>query len=426
MKHAIKFLSVVLALVLTCSAFVFPVGAAGEDVEITYSVEKYFGPDIEMGATADDIYALTVYVKNTNPINYLLLPIYYRTDLFTPIDGTDMSIMNWDYTISFDDGLVRAGYNVPEGSDLADTNKYTKASVAAADRKVNSRGAISGLGKGSVDTAIGNLDARDPSQTAWYGSLDTNKYGVVTLQYNPQNNYCNLQAYGVETPLLQIFFKRNADVTDADVEGAEFGYVPGATVRNDAAIEEDVLKFYYDKTSTAAVASVAAGYCTVEAPAVPTSIVQEMKGQIRFDKNADGSYAGTFDVRAIARITGTDFDATFGSIAAAKEMITSVGFVFAQGSGDYAEMVAVAEAGESGNGYTYAPVDFISTSFDPGNYTFSCIVDDVDNKNDSLVALAYITYVDADGETQTAVYTDVQTVSFADLYDRNFNSVFGA
>ena len=156
------------------------------------------------------------------------------------------------------------------------------------------------------------------------------------------------------------------------------------------------------------------------------SIVNPMKGQIRFDKNADNTYAGTFDVRAIARITGTDFDATFGSIAAAKEMITSVGFVFAQGSGDYAEMVAVAEAGESGNGYTYAPVDFISTSFDPGNYTFSCIVDDVDNKNDSLVALAYITYVDADGETQTAVYTDVQTVSFADLYDRNFNSVFGA
>lgn len=156
------------------------------------------------------------------------------------------------------------------------------------------------------------------------------------------------------------------------------------------------------------------------------SIVNPMKGQIRFDKNENGGYAGTFDVRAIARITGTDFDATFGSIAAAKEMITSVGFVFAQGSGDYAEMVAVAEAGESGNGYTYAPVDFISTSFDEGNYTFSCIVDDVENKNDSLVALAYITYVDADGETQTAVYTDVQTVSFADLYDRNFNSVFGA
>ena len=424
MKHAIKFLSVVLALVLTCSAFVFPVGAAGEDIEITYSVEKYFGPDIEMGATADDIYALTVYVKNTNPINYLLLPIYYRTDLFTPIDGTDMSIMNWDYTISFDDGLVRAGYNVPEGSDLADTNKYTKALVAAADRKVNSRGAVSGLGKGSVDTAIGNLDARDPSQTAWYGSLDTNKYGVVTLQYNPQNNYCNLQAYGVETPLLQIFFKRNADVTDADVEGAEFGYVPGATVRNDAAIEEDVLKFYYDKTSTAAVASVAAGYCTVEAPA--TSIVNPMKGQIRFDKNENGGYAGTFDVRAIAKITGDDFTKTFGSIANAEANITSVGFVFAKGTGNYDDMKAVAQAGASGNGYTYAPVDFISTSFDPGNYTFSCIVDNVNDKNDSLAALAYIKYVDADGATQWAFYTDVQTVPFAGLYDTYYGEVFGA
>lgn len=160
--------------------------------------------------------------------------------------------------------------------------------------------------------------------------------------------------------------------------------------------------------------------------ATATSIVNPMKGQIRFDKNENGGYAGTFDVRAIAKITGDDFTKTFGSIENAIASIESVGFVFAQGSGDYAEMVAVAEAGESGNGYTYAPVDFISTSFDPGNYTFSCIVDNVNDKNDSLVALAYITYVDADGETQTAVYTDVQTVPFADLYDRNFNSVFGA
>ena len=156
-----------------------------------------------------------------------------------------------------------------------------------------------------------------------------------------------------------------------------------------------------------------------------TSIVNPMKGQIRFDKNADGSYAGTFDVRAIARITGTDFDATFGSIAAAKEMITSVGFVFTQGTANYDDMVAVA-SGESVEGYTYAPVDFISTSFDKGNYTFSCIVDNASDVNESLSAVGYVEYVDANGDTQYAFYTDVQTVTFKTLYDAHYNDAFAA
>ena len=171
-----------------------------------------------------------------------------------------------------------------------------------------------------------------------------------------------------------------------------------------------------------------------EEPFPSASIVNPMKGQIRFDKNADNTYAGTFDVRAIAKITGEDFTKTFGSIANAEANITSVGFVFATGTGNYDEMKEAAQAGVAANaasgtdvnGYTYAPVDFISTSFDPGNYTFSCVIDDVNDKNETLAALAYIKYVDADGATQWAFYTDVQTVPFAGLYDTYYKDVFGA
>ena len=168
---------------------------------------------------------------------------------------------------------------------------------------------------------------------------------------------------------------------------------------------------------------------TVAAAEEP-SILNPLKGQIRFAKAADGSYAGKFDVRALAVISGADFKATFGDTATAKGMITEAGFVFARGSNVEAPSMdavkALVENGTEATGYTKKEIEYISTTVDPGNYVFSCIVSDIPDadKTNSLVAVGYIEYT-VDGKPVYAYYPSAQIVDFKELYDRNFNAYFG-
>lgn len=163
--------------------------------------------------------------------------------------------------------------------------------------------------------------------------------------------------------------------------------------------------------------------------AVAPSIVNPLKGQIRFHKDAAGAYANSFDVRALAVISGADFDATFTDIATAKTMISEIGFVFATGSNVAAPSMdavkGLVENGTAAAGYTKKTVNYISTSMDAGNYVFSCIATDITDSSNSLVAVGYIAY-EVDGETVYAYYPAAQTISFADLFDAHYDDAFGA
>lgn len=167
---------------------------------------------------------------------------------------------------------------------------------------------------------------------------------------------------------------------------------------------------------------------TVAAAEEP-SIVNPLKGQIRFHKDAAGAYANSFDVRALAVISGADFDATFTDIATAKTMISEIGFVFATGSNVAAPSMdavkGLVENGTAAAGYTKKTVNYISTSMDAGNYVFSCIATDITDSSNSLVAVGYIAY-EVDGETVYAYYPAAQTISFADLFDAHYDDAFGA
>lgn len=135
-------------------------------------------------------------------------------------------------------------------------------------------------------------------------------------------------------------------------------------------------------------------------PAAPASILNPLKSQIRFDKNADGTYADTFAVRQLAVVSKADFEGTFGAtVEAQKAAIAEVGYVFARTSTvatfDVAAAKALIENGTATTGYTKLTVDYITTKADlvgEGNYGFSCIVaniPDADN-TDGISALAYI------------------------------------
>ena len=406
-----KILSIALVLVLALSVMVMPASAGswnnGPDgvVKFTFSAEKYSGVDT-MGVEASDIYAVTMYINSTAPITDFTVPVYYDATKFTPVDGTDMSILDWGYTVDHGAGLNGVAYEIPAGSDLADTNKYNKANVAAANRVVNARGAIKGLGQGAFTSAITNLTDTDKSvSTVWWGGLDTDKYGVIVLQYSPQAGFCNLQAYGVETPFLTFLFKLNAG---ADPNGAEFGFIEGSTREYDVVTETVATKFYYDGTSTVGYPNVEATSCTYEAPAEPSPVLAETS-QIRYNGPVDGDYA-PFDVRTRAYMTAEKFAEICGTDAQAKTAITKVGFVYADSSvGMTLEDAAKVIGGTAVAGCVDVPVEHIQKTAD--KYIWTCLLDDAAYA-DAVDAVGYIV---VNGETY--YFDAVSATDFSALYE---------
>lgn len=169
----------------------------------------------------------------------------------------------------------------------------------------------------------------------------------------------------------------------------------------------------------------------VGAPA-SASILNPFKSQIRFDKNADGTYAGTFDVRQLAVVSKADFEAKFGAtVEAQKAAIAEVGFVFARTSTvatfDVAAAKALIENGTAAAGYTKKTVDYITTNagvVGADNYGISCIVEDIPtaDNTDEMYALAYIKGNDG----TYYYYPAAELTSFNTLYNTHYNSAFPA
>lgn len=437
------FLAVVMLLsVFTVMAFAYTVGPEdANSINIKYGVEKVSSAPMADGSdayTGDDIYAVTVYAKATKGIDTFTAPVHFNKDHFSPILYVEGDVYVGTDTWAEDFGVENCVYTL--GAYMQNVDMYDK------------NGAVTTKTMSAVAYGLGNAKATEVGVVTEYVSADHSLYnkwhagladnaGVMYVQLdaslNAKNCYLNVPTGFAPSAdyvsMFTFYFQRNEGVTDADVVGDEFGVYTDDCYTVDGTTDNGNNGYYTKATYVAGNPNKnIVSNAVIEAPA--KSIVNPMKGQIRFDKNENGGYAGTFDVRAIAIITGDDFTKTFGSIANAEANITSVGFVFAKGTGNYDEMKAAAQAGVAANaasgtdvnGYTYAPVDFISTSFKPGDYTFSCVIDDVNDKNATLAALAYIKYVDADGATQWAFYTDVQTVPFAGLYDTYYGEVFGA
>lgn len=424
MRTALKFLSVFVVLVLSCSALFIPTSAAAVgQVDVRYSVEKYTGVDA-YDKEATDIYALTVSLKADHPINSMLLPIYYEKDLFTPVDGSDMSILDWDYLVDYDSGLTRAAYALPEGSDLLDTNKYNKALASAADRVVNARGAISGLGRSTVAAAITNLDIdRYDVHPNWWAGVDPEKYGIVKLQFSGQNNYCNIQASGEFRPLLQILFKLNDGVTDKQVEGALFGYVPGATYFVDVTVETEPLKFYYDGTSTSGMPSTTANYCAVEAEAPAGPVVEKDRAQVKMTATSATTVADAFTFRVISKITDADWDTYFantGTDDVSVNAIQKLGFVAYKGTEgfnmDTAKAVAMGTATDAN--YEAKYTDYVQKVDESSDAYFGARIEftSAETRTD-VTYVGVVEYKDAAGETAYAFYPAEYTAALESNFD---------
>lgn len=195
-------------------------------------------------------------------------------------------------------------------------------------------------------------------------------------------------------------------------------------------IDEDPTDGLYDEYGTTANFGFVNATIHVGAPAA-SSILNPFKSQIRFDKNGDGTYAGTFDVRQLAVVSKADFEGTFGAtVEAQKAAIAEVGFVFARTSAvatfDVEAAKALIENGTAATGYVKKTVDYITTNSVVGtdNYGFSCIVEDIPeaDKADGINALAYIKGTDGTFH----FYPAAEPTSFNDLHTAHYNSAFPA
>lgn len=122
------------------------------------------------------------------------------------------------------------------------------------------------------------------------------------------------------------------------------------------------------------------------------TILSPMSSQIRFKRNADGSYANKFDVRTRAMISDEDFKNYIAETnEEAIKIISKVGFVYSCGSNDFSTEDAKKVAqGEAISGYADAPVNYIQDA--DGYYMFTCLVTDVPVQDiyENLTAFAYI------------------------------------
>lgn len=228
-------------------------------------------------------------------------------------------------------------------------------------------------------------------------------------------------------------FEFKLKVKDAAAAGT---YTVGIVQNNKTTIDEELGSFCEDP-QLASDFGVASVLQLVDAnvtlgSAAPASILNPLKSQIRFDKNGDGTYAGTFDVRQLAVVSKADFEGTFGAtVEAQKAAIAEVGFVFARTSTvatfDVAAAKALIESGTAAAGYTKKTVDYITTNagvVGADNYGISCIIEDLPtaDNTDGMYALAYIKGNDGTFH----YYPAAELTSFNTLYNTHYNSAFPA
>lgn len=164
---------------------------------------------------------------------------------------------------------------------------------------------------------------------------------------------------------------------------------------------------------------VAANYFRIE--------LSPFKNQIRFDKDSNGEYIGSFDYRTIIELKGLNeifedvddiVDGTDG------DCIIESGYLFNIYNGiDFETAMNQIQGGDK----VYAQVQnsYISTSTISGSYAMSCLILDVPDSEvyTELTTLAYVVYL-KDGEIKYAFYETTHT--FEDLYNEYFDKAFPA
>lgn len=390
MKTSKKILGVLLALAMLVNVFAMFSFAAGTDSAVDLTIT----PDKESYSAGDTV-TFTVSATAVPAVGDLRIggnyAIGYNASVIDMLNPTSQDLADYSFT------ALQGGYDAAISTVL-----FSADNIAAGDTIDEGYGwdTVTVLSVGS--DLITGFDATAGADlfTFQMKLSDTLADGDYVVGFNV-GSYKNSNGY---------------------IEDQQFGGIYGYT-------DDDPTDDMYNYGTTV---NYGLGTCTIHvgAPA-SASILNPFKSQIRFDKNADKTYAGTFDVRQLAVVSKADFESTFGATTAEQlAAIEEVGFVFARTSTvatfDVAAAKALIENGTAATGYVKKTVDYITTNSVVGtdNYGISCIVEDIPtaDNTDGISALAYIKGVDG----TYYYYPAAELTSFNTLYTAHYNSAFPA
>lgn len=447
-----KLLSLFLAVVMVLSVFTVMASAytrveteGTADIDIKYTVEKVDSvPETSAGSaawSADNIYAVSIWMKSAKPVDILTAPVHYNKTLFAPITLSD-----GDCTYPYGAGLDQDTYytDMTEGAiyaytlgDYMNNTGMYKANGTTATTKALAK--CIGLGNSNSEGMTINTELVSPDHplyNKWGAGLSADT-GVVYFNLDvatkSKTAYLNtIEGVTTSTDWNKMFTLYFESITDEDVTGAEFGVFTDNCFTVDGNYDGTGSSYFAGATSydplvpTMNVVSNA----VVEAAKEPSPVVPA-SSQIRFTmEESDGAAEGTkqegtahFDIRTRAMMTTEDFEAIVDFNYETKETnIEKVGFVYADSSvGMTLENAAKVIGGTAVAGYVDVPVEHIQKKAD--GYYWTCLleyVEDIFMYEDAVDAVGYIV---VDGETY--FFDEVSSTDFSDLYDTWYEQCYG-
>lgn len=422
MKFSKRLLSLFLAVVMVLSVFTVMASAAytmGPEVDgninIKYTVEKATTvPETAAGSleyTADNIYAVSVWMQSTGAVYSVTAPVHYNKNHFSPImlydgavvyPGTQFS--QDEYYTNMSEGVC---YAYSEGDYLKNTGMY-KADGSNATTKALAKCIGLGNANSAGVTITAELVSPDHSlYSVWSAGLDKANTGVMYVNLDvcavAKSAYLNTIS-GITTDtgwnkMFTFYFETLPGVTDADVVGDEFGVYTTDCFTVDGACDISG-KGYCDTSVMDNSGNPTKNVVSNAVITAPASPVKEKSAQIRFNgTETAGTGSANFDVRTRAYISKADLATILGVAEADVETAAKaaganlqVGFVYqatSAGAFNIDAAKAAATAGATTGTYFVKPVTYVQRS--GSDYVWTCLITGADYA-DGVDSLAYINY----------------------------------
>ena len=409
MKKVSKVLSIVLALAMLCSLFAFGVSAAVPS-NIKFSVVQT--------SSSPDIYKVTLSLQCDYTLHNVNTIFLYDKTAFKLIRNTGVA----DTTATNANGYVKEGV-------MADDNIYD-GSIShpvfgtSVDQFSPDYGYALGVGSGSFTFQV------RPAAAA-YGSLSQDKWQALLFDWT-----VNLDDNGLlfdckeDTPVISFYLQK---LDTAEPGNYEIGIIDGCKVSTVVYDPENSIDVYSSTTPSPPKAEVHVQNAFIEVKEETAPTVEKSKAELKFTLTSATEVADDYLFRVTSKISDADWDAYFantGTSGATTDAIQKLGFVAYKGTDGFSMDTAKAVAqGTPAEGYYNATTDYVQKVDDTSDAYFGAIIDTSKDTDSDATYVAYVQYLDAEGQTAYAFYADAQTALLEQNYDtyvQQYVSEFGS
>jgi len=243
MKNTKKVIALVLTVIMllgtmTMAAFAAVYTATGVEetdgrtnikYEVTQVAEASMPDDSDtLAAVNNNIYAVTVYAKTAEGIDYLQLPIHYNKNHYDVLALIDSAAMMTTDELE-EPGVYVWGW----GRAWSDTSAYRRNGTTASTKALARFIGLGNSWASAVEPTVYNYtetEAQPAVYAAWTKNLDTSTYGVMmfnldeqAVEKNAYFNAINNEIVPDYVKMITIYFVRKDGVSEADCYGDIFG-----------------------------------------------------------------------------------------------------------------------------------------------------------------------------------------------------------